>query len=312
MGRLAMILAGFFLILQVAASPAATLDAPAVLLIQATGEVAYSTGGEQWKPIRRNKFLYRGYLLRTGSGGRCKLLDQETDEIRTVGNKTVVKIGENGLDVLEGRVSEPSPAGGLSGFMERKFARVQKYTAVRRSADSQIPKQLKTARQIALSPDYPDLAWESWGPLYSYELTVGVRRFAVPPSKDAVVRFSLKGMTPGVFPYRVKVLYQGEVLHSQQHDATLTWLSDEDVRAFNRQKAHIEAVATEDGFLLGNLMDDEGLTVAAMDTYQRFMAENPDANEVRPFLIKVLSDLHLDYLRQRESVRYHQLKEAGK
>lgn len=312
MGRYAAILAGFFLMFQAAPSPAATTDAPAVLLIQATGEVAYSTGGEQWKPIRRNKFLYRGYTLRTGPDGRCKLLDQETDEIRTVGNKTVVKIGENGLKVLEGRVSEPSPAGGLSGFMERKFARVQKYTAVRRSADSQTPKQLKTARQIALSPDYPDLAWESWGPLYSYELTVGDRRFLVPPSKDAVVRFSLKGMTPGVFPFRVKVLYQGEVLQSQHHDATLTWLSDEDVRAFNRQKAHIEAVATKDNFLLGNLMDDEGLTVAAMDTYQQFLAENPDANEVRPFLIKVLSDLHLDHLRQCESVRYHQLKDAEK
>jgi hypothetical protein len=115
-------------------------------------------------------------------------------------------------------------------------------------------------------------------------------------------------MTPGVFPYGVKVLYQGEVLQRQKQDGELRWLSDEDAQAFNRRKMHIEELAREDGFLLGNLMDDEGFKVAAMDAYRRFMAENPEANEVRPFLIKVLSDLHLDRLRQRESVRYHQLK----
>jgi hypothetical protein len=297
-----------FLIFQAATLPAAAPDAPVVLLIQATGEVAYSTGGKQWKPIRRNKFLYRGYTLRTGADGRCKLLDQETDEIRTVENNTVVKIDEKGLKVLKGRISEASPAGGLAGFLERKFARVQKYTAVRRSANPRTPRQLKTARQITLSPDYPDLVWESWGPLYSYELTVGEKRFEVPPSKEDVIRFTLTAMTPGVFPYGVKVLYQGEVLQRQKQDGELRWLSDEDAQAFNRRKMHIEELAREDGFLLGNLMDDEGFKVAAMDAYRRFMAENPEANEVRPFLIKVLSDLHLDRLRQRESVRYHQLK----
>lgn len=312
MRRLTAISIGLFLIFQVAASSAAAPDAPVVFLIQAKGEVAYSSGGKQWKTIRRNKFLYRGYTLRTGPDGRCKLLDQEKDEIRSIDHNTVVQIDESGLTVLEGHLSEASPAGGLAGFLERKFTRVQKYTAVRRNGRSHTPKQLKTARYIKLSSDYPDLVWESWGPLYSYELTVGEQRFEIPPSNDDIIRFTLTAMPPGVFPYRVKVLYQGEVLQKQKQDGELNWLSDEDVKVFNQRKMQIDEWAMEDDFLLGNLMDDEGFKVAAMDTYQRYMAENPDDNEVRPFLIKVLSDLHLDHLRQRESVRYHQRKEAEK
>jgi hypothetical protein len=78
------------------------------------------------------------------------------------------------------------------------------------------------------------------------------------------------------------------------------------------KRKQIEALALEDGFLIANLMDDEGLKVAAMDIFREFMAENPEANEIRPFLIKVLSDLHLDQARQRESVRYHRLKNGSK
>ena len=274
--------------------------------------MAYSTDGQAWRQVRRNKFLHRGYTVKTGADGRCKLLDRETDKIRSVENNTVVNIGEKGLRVLTGKISEPAPAGGVAGFLERKFARVQRYAAVLRSPQVQTPKQLKTVRQIVLSKEYPDLVWENWGPLYSYELTIGEKRFKVPPAKEEIIRFTPQAILPGVYPWRVKLLYQGEVLQTQKKDGELRWLSDADVAAFNLRKARIEALTTEDGFLLANLMDDEGLKVAAMDTYLRYMAENPDANEVRPFLIKVLSELHLEQMRRRESVRYHRLKDQEK
>lgn len=308
MARLIILMAGLFCILQ--AAPAASADgAPPVLLIQATGDVAYSADGTTWRKVRRNKFLHAGYTVRTGRDGRCKLLDQKTDRIRTVEPGTEVKIGETGLVVLKGGISQPAPAGGVAGFLERKFTRVHKYAAVQRSLRNRTSRQLKTAKRIVLSRDYPDLVWENRGPLYSYELAIGGKRFAVPPSKEEMIRFAPPAISPGVHPYRVTLLYQGEVLQTQERDGELRWLSEGEVAAFNLKKARIADLAPEDGFLLANLMDDEGLKVAAMDTYLRYMAENPEANEVRPFLIKVLSDLHLVQMRQRESVRYHRLKD---
>ncbi|WP_373500156.1 hypothetical protein [Desulfococcus sp.] len=312
MARLTAIVTGLLLILQATAGAAAAGDAPPVLLIQAAGDVAYSTDGQTWRKVRRNKFLHRGYTVRTGPDGRCKLLDQETDRIRTVEPGTVVKIGEKGLTVLKGQVSKAAPAGGVAAFLERKFTRVQKYAAVQRSPKNRTPKQFKTARRVVLSKEYPDLVWENQGPLYSYELAIGERRFKVPPSKEEIIRFAPPAILPGVYPYRVKILYQGEVLQAQKQDGELRWLSDEEVEAFHRKTVRIEALTAEDGFLLANLMDDEGLKVAAMDTYRRYMAENPDANEVRPFLIKVLSDLHLEQMRRQESVRYHRLQDQEK
>lgn len=212
---------GIVILLLAPAARAATTDAPVMLLIQAKGSVTYSPDGEQWKAVRRNKFLYRGYLLKTGPDGECKLLDRDTDEIRTVGADTVVSMGENGLEVFKGRISEAAPAGGIAAFMDRKFARVQKYTAVRRSVSQGTRRDLKTARHVSLSSAYPDVVWESWGPLYSYELTVGKRRFDVPPSTDETIRFTLPEMPPGVYPYRVKVMYKGEVLEQQDTDGEI-------------------------------------------------------------------------------------------
>lgn len=308
---LIMMMAGLLWILQ-AAPAAAAGEAPPVLLIQASGDVAYSTDGTAWRKVRRNKFLHPGYTVRTGPDGRCKLLDQKTDEIRTVEPRTKVRIGEKGVAVLKGRISQPAPAGGVAGFLERKFTRVQKYAAVQRGVKNRTSGQLKTARRIVLSRDYPELVWENRGPLYSYELTVGGQRFTIPPSKEEIIRFTPRDIPPGVHPYRVTLLYQGEVLQTPKQNGELRWLSGGEVAAFNLKKARIEALATEDGFLLANLLDDEGLKVAAMDTYLRYMAENPEANEVRPFLIKVLSDLHLEQMRQRESVRYHRLNDQEK
>lgn len=307
MARLILMTAGLLWILQ--ASPAASAeDVPPVLLIQATGDVAYSTDGKVWRKVHRNKFLHPGYTVRTGPDGRCKLLDQKTDKIQGIESNTAVKIAKERLVVLNGRISPPVPAGGVAGFLDRKFARVQRYAAVHRSPKNGVPKQLKTARQIVISEDYPDLVWENWGPLYSYELIIGQQRFMVPPSKEEVIRFTPRSIAPGVHPYRVSLLYQGEILQRQKQDGKLRWLSDGEMATFNQKKSKIGALGTEDGFLLANLMDDEGLKVAAMDTYRRYMDENPEANEVRPFLIKVLSDLHLEQMRQQESLRYHRLK----
>ena len=65
----------------------------------------------------------------------------------------------------------------------------------------------------------------------------------------------------------------------------------------------------DNGFLLGNVLDEYGFKVAAMDRFREFLSENPDINEVRPFLMKVYDDLKLRHLKQAEALLYYQQKQ---
>ncbi|MDM8517287.1 hypothetical protein QUF76_13885 [Desulfobacterales bacterium HSG16] len=72
-----------------------------------------------------------------------------------------------------------------------------------------------------------------------------------------------------------------------------------------REILHIQKIAPDNGFLMGSLMEKRGLKVAAMDQYRRFLSESPDADETRPFLIKILNELKLEKLEKREMEMHH-------
>ena len=279
---------------------------PVVLLIQARGDVACSPDGRQWREVLRNKFLYEGDRVKTGPAGYCKLIDQQTEMIQTIGNRMEVEIHKDGTRAIQGDIAEARPAGSFISFLKRKFARVQKYTVLRRRGKPKDKIRLRTAREICLSDIYPDLVWENAGPEYTYQLTVGQKVLDIPPARGDLVRCTLAPMTPGRFAYRVRVLYKGEVVYTPERENHLHWLSETEKNAFLEKEQRVREIDPDNGFLLGNFMDEQGFKVAALDQYRRFLTENPEMNEVRPFLIKVCNDLRLDRLRQTEAVRYHQ------
>jgi len=285
---------------------AASEDDPLVLLIQAKGKVMYSADGNRWKNVRRNKFLYEGNRVKTGGDGACKLISQETGMIERIGGNTAVEIRAEGTKALKGMISEAEHAGSLTGFLKRRFAKVQKYTAIQRRARSGDQTELETVRDITLSEDYPDLVWENVGPEYAYQLIVGEKVFDVPDSREAMVRFRLSRMEPGQYDYSVQVLYDGEILYAPENKGRLRWLSDAERRSLRERESSVRQVDPDNGFLLGSFMDKQGLKVTAMDQYRKFLTENPDANEVRPFLIKVFDDLKLEGLREAEAILYKQ------
>jgi len=280
-------------------------DGHLVFLIQAKGKVEYSADGEIWRKVRRNKFLYEGNLVRTGDNGACRLISRETGMIESLGSNTEAEIRAEGTKTLRGVIPKAEHPGTLMGVLRRKFAKVQKYTAIQRSGKNGEQIELETIRDITLSENHPDLVWENVGPEYSYQLTVGERLLDIPGSDDAIVRFTLGPTEPGQSDYGVRVLYNGEILYTPEKKGTLRWLSDAENKSFRERKQRIEQTDHDNGFLLGNFMDEQGLKVAAMDQYRKFMTENPEANEVRPFLIRVLNALRLKKLEEAEAVIYH-------
>ncbi|MDM8552374.1 hypothetical protein QUF72_19975 [Desulfobacterales bacterium HSG2] len=277
---------------------------PLALLIQPKGTVMYSPDGERWKNVRRNRFLFEGWHVKTGSDGFCKLLNQETGMIESVESNTRVEIRTGGANVVRGTISEPKPAANFMSLLKRKFAKVQKYSAVKRHHKERAETELKTVREITLSRDYPDLVWENPGPKYSYRLVVGEEVFDVPGTRGDMIRFKLSRTNPGLSDYHVQVIRDGEVAYTPEEKGRIRWLSQSEMKSF-REKAERIRQTDPDGFLLGSFMDDHGFKIPAMDQYRKFLSQNPDANEMRPFLIKVLGDLKLETLKQAELAVYH-------
>lgn len=279
---------------------------PLVMLIQAQGPVWYSTGGEQWKPVTRNKFLYEGWKVKTGVDASCKLLHQNSNEVDTLAQETEVTVAATGTRVNRGSVTSEKTSSTLPGHLKRKLAKVQKYTTVARSAKNKDRMDFRTAGRVLLNEDYPDLAWENAGKEYSYRLTLGGKFLEVPGSGEPVIRYTVRGLAPGEYLFLVQVLYQGEVIYTPEQTGTLVWMDEGQKRELAAKLGELDGIDRANGYLLGNLLDDEGLKVAAMDHYRAYLKEHPDANEVRPFLVKVLHELGFAALREKEALLYKQ------
>lgn len=288
---------------------ASAMPKPAVLLIQAAGEIEYSKDGVKWKKIDRNKFLFEGDHVRTGNNGVCKLLNQDAGTSRDLDRNSHAIIRTDSIETVSGNISAPSQSTGIIGDITRKFATVQKYTAVLRAPAKPGEITFQTAETITLSEDYPTLMWENPGSEYSFQIVIGKDIHNVPASGKDMIRFKLPKMTAGKYAYSVKLIHQGKEIFSPQKQGTLIWLSDKERQTLNEELKRIDQLDPGNGFLIGNYMDEKGLSTAAMAHYERFFLEHPEEYELRPFLIKVYAELRLEKLREKESFAFKQQME---
>ena len=146
---------------------------PVAMLTQVKGDVQYSKNGKKWKKVRRNKYLFSGYQIKTGADGSGKLVNEGTQMARKVGSGSVIKITDTGAEMVSGSLSEPEAAGSsLSASLSKRFAKAQRYTTVRRSVNKHKKVKLSTVKSISLSSKYPELVWEDMGSGFSYRLII--------------------------------------------------------------------------------------------------------------------------------------------
>lgn len=295
-----LLLSGFSL--QLAAK-----EPPVAKLVQIEGEVEYSRNGKRWSPVRRTKYLFPGYHIRTGEDGSGKLINQSTGKSRQLGSNSLIEVASSGIEVVSGSLSAPQEEEvSLMESLLNKFARAQRYTTVRRSVNSgegACDNKVRTIRNVTVSPEHSDLVWRNACPEFSYKLVIdGGEPISVPAQSTAeMIRFSVADVAPGEHTYRVEVLDRDGTVYIPRKESKFTVMTADQEEEVLSVLEQVE----DDIFLSTNLLEEAGMYVAAMDTYREYFRENPEDNDMRPLLIQSYQDLKLSNLRESEARLYN-------
>lgn len=298
------------LLLGLALSQAAAANGPVARVTQVQGTVEMSRNQGDWQAVARTTYLFPGQSLRTGEDGEAVLINQVSGEVFDLAGNTELAVGEERLETVAGNDPQLQEADsdGVWESLRNRFASSQRYTTVRRNVtEGQEHPRVDTARSLTVAAPWPDLVWSNAGPEYSYRLKVDDRTFEVAPeSTSEMIRFTLPELEPGDYDYQVELLLDGEVVQRPRRPSRLTWLDQEAVAGVQEK---LEAIRSDpvrdDPFVVADLFERQGLMVPALDTYRDYFQDNPDANAMRPFLIKAYHELRLLDLRRKEAITYN-------
>ena len=277
---------------------------PIALLLVTKGLVEHSNDGIKWNKVTGSKFIYEGDHVKTGKNSKCSLINQKNFSCKLMeANSEIVAQNEN-IQTVSGSISKlNNDSNNLIKGMQHKYAKMKEYSAVSRSVNRKMRVKLFTVEKLTLSNDYPDIVWENIGSEFSYTLIIDNKKFSIPASENEIVRFQIPAMEPGEYNYSVNVFRKGKKVFSSKKKNLLRWQSLDEMKDCRKDLNSITAMGDK-GFLKGNYFDNKGLKVAAMDSYKDFFNNNPDNNEMRPFLIKVYHDLKLKELRKSLDLLY--------
>jgi len=289
-------------------SSAIAKEPPVAKLVQVNGAVEYSRNGTTWRPVRRTKYLFAGYHIKTGADGSAKLINQQSGMAQDLGGNSQISITEGDVTVVSGSLSAPKQeSASIFQGLSNKFAKAQRYTTVRRSVskpseEKVCDSKVRTVRKVTLSPSYPDLVWRNACPEYSYRLVIdGEAHMVAANSNSEMIRFPVAGVADGDHSYRVEVLDNDGIVYIPKKDSSFSWInSSDEKKIMSSIKGH-----GDDIFLSTDLLESEKMLVAAMDTYRAYFNENPDDNDMRPLLIKAYQDLKLSNLKENEARLYN-------
>lgn len=294
------------LLLGLLGSTALAKEPPLAKLVQVEGKVEYSRNGVKWRPVRRTKYLFSGYQIRTNDDSSGRLVNQSTGMVQTLGENSHIELGNEKIQLVKGSLSEPkSESGSIFQGLSNKFAKAQRYTTVRRSVnkeDSGCNPKVRTIKKLSLSANHPDLVWRNACPEYSYRLVIDEKVVDVPAQSTAeMIRYTVSDIKPGTHSYRVEVLDVDGVVYIPKADSLFNWMTPGQVAEIDNKANKV----ADDVFLLTDVLEANDMYVAAMDAYRNYFIENPDDNDMRPLLIKSYSDLKLSNLKDSEARLYN-------
>lgn len=292
------------LLLMAFATAASAASTPVAKLDGIQGTVEYSSVADKWKRATRPKYLFPGYMVRTGADGSARILNQGSGQSQQIAANTEVRVTEGGVEIVRGQLAAAEEStGGFWQALVNKFSRAQRYTTVRRDVIE--PCRVDTVANVTVSSQYPELVWMNAGPDCSYRLKVNNQVTEIPVSSTGeMIRFRLPEMAAGEHAFTVEVVQGSEVVYSQSKPSALRWLTAEETAKLAAEEQALRANSGFDEIQLAAFFEDKGLLVPAMDAYRAFMTNNPDENEMRPLLIKAYADLKLTDLRTKEATAY--------
>jgi len=283
-------------------------EPPVAKLVQIEGEVEYSRNGTRWSPVRRTKYLFAGYQVRTGEDGGGKLINQASGDSQALGANSLIEIAAEGATVIAGSLSEPKEEEvSLFQSLMNKFAKAQRYTTVRRSVNKGdeplCDSKVRTIRDVTVSQAHADLVWRNACPEFSYRLIINDSDPIEVPAQSTseMIRYSVAHAGVGEHTYHVEVLDKDGTIYIPRKQSKFTVMpAEEEEEVMNL----LEQVG-DDIFLETNILEEKGMYVAAMDAYREYFQQNPDDNDMRPLLIQSYQDLKLSNLRESEARLYN-------
>lgn len=283
---------------------------PVAVLFQVKGKVEYTKNGKKWKKVRRNKFLFAGYQVRSSANGSGKLTIKTTGTNLMLQPNTILEITTDNYTVVQGDVEQAKQANKLVSGLIKKFTKSQSYTTVRRGTAK---KDMDAVRSVVVSNDYPYLVWDNINDQYSYTVKVGEKEYDVSPSSGQLVRLKVepfagkkeffifakdnKETVAELQPYKSRGKYRNH---------NISWLSDKKQKELEMMVAELQADYGEDTFMLGTFFEKQRMWVAAMDQYKRYLDENPDDIEMTPYLFRVYKKLKLNNVYKTELAEWNQ------
>ncbi len=283
---------------------------PVAVLFQVKGKVQYTKNGKRWKKVRRNKFLFTGYQVRTSNGASGKITSQKTGENFVLGPNSLIVITSKGIETREGDLTDAKQSSKLMSGLMKRFNKSQSYTTVRRSAAKSGVK-IDAVRNIKVSSTYPYLVWESPGKEYDYKLTVGDKSYDIPATSDGLVRVKLSPFS-GKQPVNISVLKNKEEIvatkpykqRGVKKERMAEWVSGSNEANLVESVSSIKENFPDNSFMLGSFFEKEGMWVAAMDQYRTYLSENPDEIEMTPYLFRIYKKLKLKEIYKKELAQY--------
>jgi len=285
---------------------------PVGVLFQVKGKVEYTKNGKKWKKVRRTKFLFSGYQVRTGSDSTVRITIKDTGKNFDMHPNSMVAVNKGVLAVNQGTMTPAAESGALMSGLMKKFNKSQSYTTVRRSHKKSDIK-ISSVREITISNSYPYMAWDNIGNEYSYKLTVGEKTYDISATDEAVVRARIEPFE-GTKAYKITALKNGNAVvtlkpyksRGQYKDHTVTWLSGDDKMEVEKTISDIQSTYGENSFMMGSYFEKKDMWVASMDQYQQYLQEFPDEIEMTPYLFRVYKKLKLNGVYKKELEQWKQ------
>jgi hypothetical protein len=283
----------------------AGLRDPVAVLFQVKGNVEYSKNGKKWKKVRRNKFLFAGYKVRSSVNSSGKITVKTTGNNLVLGADTVLEVTANDLNIVSGKLEKAEQSSRLISGLVKKFSKSQSYTTVRRSVNS--TKGLDAVRRVVVSEEHPYLVWDNLDKNVTYKLMIGDETYEVESGSGDVVRAKIEPFS-GTREFKITAVKNDKVVadlkpyksRGELKPHTVSWLEKSDKKELNKITTDLANEYGEDTFILGTYYEKVDMWVAAMDQYRKYLQDNPDDIEMTPYLFRVYKKLKLDSVYRKE------------
>lgn len=280
---------------------------PVAVLFKVKGHIEYSKNGTRWKRVRRNKFLFEGYQIRSDESGSGRITNRTSGKEFVLKPNSILKISAGDILMAKGELIDSQQSNVLLSSLMKRFTRSQSYTTVRRKANTS-RLSLKLSRHIVVSETFPTIAFENLGNQLSYKVIIGEESYMVPAADGDIVTVKIapfEGTLPVsilVFDNKGLQVAQLQPFRSRgvEKRHTVHWMTEDEQNTFHQTFQTISENYPDNLFMLGSFLEKEQMWIGAMSYYKQYLTENPEEIEMTPYLFRVYKKLKLNKTYKKE------------